>query len=514
MKYGTLAALFALIGSFILTRFARTVAIAVGVLDRPDGVRKLQRGAIPLLGGCAVFAGWVIGIICGYGAESAKESAQILGDSSYSRLLMGICQSARSSLPLMVAALFAVAIGVLDDCLKLRPRWKLLGQIISALIVVAWGSTVNELTLCGYTIELGALSVVFAMTWLVGAMNAINMLDGVDGEASALGLVLSLAVGWIACLGASPSAAIPAMALSGALGGFLAYNLPPARIYLGDAGSMLIGLVLGVLTLQGIPKVPGTLPIAAAIAVMAIPILDGLAAVVRRRLTGRPASTADRRHIHHCLQQHGWSAWQITGGIGMLAATTGVAALASVYSGHDVVAVLATLGVVVMCVSTKLFGYFEWFLVSERLRSLSGMVAAWRRTDHSCVLQTCWRMRTSQSFEELWALLLETASKMRLRRIEWQLYLGKEMRRMSHSFEPTKDLPVWQVALPILAGKSQIGQLNLTGYGQQRQILPQLLGMSIVANALGANCHSLKVESTLLLTHLDNEAAKPRGKCA
>src|SRR5262245_26371483 len=127
------------------------------------------------------------------------------------------------------------------------------------------------------------------------------MLDGMDGLLGVISLILSLPMAAMVVLAHRWPAAPVAHALAGALLGFLFYTFPPASIFLGDTGSMLVGLVIGVLAIQTSLKSPATLVLATPVALLAIPILDTTAAIVRRKLTGRSVYTTDRCHLHHCL---------------------------------------------------------------------------------------------------------------------------------------------------------------------------------------------------------------------
>jgi len=335
----------------VFTWLVRKAACAWGVLDHPDGVRKLHRAPIPLLGGVGVFGAWIVGMAVGafYGPESTPaDASETLTVESRLAFAGGFGPS------LFLAAGVLLLMGILDDVVNLGPRWKLLGQTVVAVILAAGGLMVKRLWLFGVTVDLGWIGFVFSVVWLVGSMNSINMLDGLDGLASTLGLVIGLTLTWMAWLSGDTSLCVVSLALAGALAGFLLFNFPPARIYLGDSGSMLIGLLIGAVAIKGSFKGPATAALAAPVAILALPIVDGLEAVIRRRLTGRAIWSADRGHIHHCLQRFGWSSRQILFGIGALCAATGSAVLLSLYFRNEPIALAATLAVGIGCAATKL----------------------------------------------------------------------------------------------------------------------------------------------------------------
>ena len=132
-------------------------------------------------------------------------------------------------------------------------------------------------------------------------MNSVNLLDGIDGLATMLGIILIATFAALAAAAGRMEVAWIAMVFAGSLCGFIRFNLPPASIFLGDSGSMLIGLVVGTLAIQGTLKGPGTVLLAAPLAVWTIPILDSAAAILRRKLTGRSIYATDRGHLHHRL---------------------------------------------------------------------------------------------------------------------------------------------------------------------------------------------------------------------
>src|SRR5262249_21870350 len=145
------------------------------------------------------------------------------------------------------------------------------------------------------------VGIAFTLIWLMGSMNAMNMLDGMDGLASTVGLVTSLILAGMAWITNHPALGLIMTALAGALAGFLVYNLPPARIYLGDSGSMLIGLLVGAVAIRGSFKAPATAALLAPLAVLTIPIFDGMAAVIRRRLSRWSVFLPERGPVHPFL---------------------------------------------------------------------------------------------------------------------------------------------------------------------------------------------------------------------
>jgi GT2 family glycosyltransferase len=204
--------------------------------------------------------------------------------------------------------------------------------------------------------------------WLLGCINALNLIDGMDGLASMIGLSIAVMVGIIALGTGNPHVSVVALLLAGGLAGFLVYNRPPASIFLGDSGSTMIGLCIGILGIQGSVKTSATLAITAPAVVMTLPMFDVLLAVVRRRLTGRPIELGDRQHIHHRLLDRGLSPWQVLCVIVAFCLATGAAAAAAVALRMDALAWVAATALVALMVRLRLFGNHELRLIRHSLR--------------------------------------------------------------------------------------------------------------------------------------------------
>jgi len=493
-----LAALMACAAALVLTWLTRRLVLALGVLDRPDGVRKLHKAPVPLLGGVGVFGAWVIAL-CGSG-PLWQELARGVG--------AGPTWGAAATDPVAVVGpglLLAVGVilltGILDDLVTLRARSKLIGQILAALLLMGGGLVVERLRLFGHTVELARpLGIALTLVWLVGSMNALNMLDGMDGLASTVGMVTCLTLACMAWLTHHPALSLAVAALAGALAGFLAFNLPPARIFLGDSGSLLIGLVVGVVAIKGSFKTPATVALAAPIAVLAVPIFDGVAAVIRRRLTGSAVYAPDRGHIHHCLQRRGWSTRQILAVVGSLCAVTGLAALAGLYARLEPVAVLATLAVVCGCVATKVFGHFEYRLLLGRPSALWLALRGGLHVKCPVIPLLCWQLRQCRSVEELWTTLVAAAEPLRLRHLEFHLTPPAVPYRAhweAAAMDPQR--PAWHTVLTLTADRRTFGQIAMGGYQHRKSLLADLMNLAAVAETLAAVCRRLHPKDRAVL---------------
>jgi UDP-GlcNAc:undecaprenyl-phosphate/decaprenyl-phosphate GlcNAc-1-phosphate transferase len=509
-----LAALIASVSAVVFTLAIRRVALALGVVDRPDGVRKLHKSPVPLLGGISVCGAWILGT-AGSGplwrtiTQSTEFAARPGPWWAYLYAPLGPA--------LLLAVAIVLVLGSLDDAVTLRARTKLLGQAVAAGILVAGGLAVERLWLFGHTVELSRpVGIAFTLIWLIGSMNAMNMLDGMDGLASTVGLVTSLILAGMAWITHHPALSLIMAAQAGALAGFLVLNLPPARIYLGDSGSTLIGLLVGAVAIRGSFKAPATVALLAPLAVLTIPIFDGLAAVVRRRLTGTSVCCPDRGHIHHCLHRRGWSNRQILALVGSLCALTGLAALASLYLRSEPVAMLAMLVVLCGCVATKLFGYFECLLLLAKPSALWAALSGGLYLESSAVALLCYRLRQCRSVDEVWTALLEAAKPMRLYRMELKLATpGAPFRARWEAPESNYDGPIWATSLSLTAEGSVLGEFIMGGDQHRKSVLANMVSMALVARTLAAVCSRMPKNSVSVLpmsadgTKMDRNAFGP-----
>ncbi len=350
-----LAVAAALIASLALAPVARMAARRLGVVDKPDGARKRHERPVPLWGGVAVYLALVAGLL------AARW------------LLAGSPAFAQLSTTVMLACGLVCLVGCIDDSYDLNARFKLLLQVLSVMPVVLAGYYFDRVVAFGYPIQLGWLGVPLTILWLVGCINSLNLLDGLDGLASVVGICASVMMSIIAVNTGHGDVAIVALVLAGSLAGFLAYNLPPASIFLGDSGSMVIGLVVGMISMQGALKTSATLSIAVPAVVMSIPMLDTVFAIVRRKLSGRPFDSADRGHIHHRLLERGLTNWQALCIIGALCLTTGAAATAATLLSFEWLGWITAVVLIGVLVRTRAFGHHEVALAREQL------AAVWRR---------------------------------------------------------------------------------------------------------------------------------------
>lgn len=268
--------------SLVLTPLVRMFAKRVGAMCYPNS-RSVHKVPVPYLGGVAIYISSVAAMVA-------------------------ISRGERAALPAVaVGGLIILVVGLIDDLRPLSPFQKFIGQVISAGAVILTGVSISFVTnpFSGRIVLLGFWAVPLTLLWVVSFENLINFSDGLDGLAAGLVGIASGAMVFAAVRAGAIRVAPEAAALAGAVFGFLPFNFHPASIFMGDAGAMYLGLALAVLSVQGLVKSAVAMSILAPILTLMVPISDMAFAIVRRKLSGRPASSADRDHLHHRLLELG-----------------------------------------------------------------------------------------------------------------------------------------------------------------------------------------------------------------
>lgn len=455
-----------------LTPVARHVAFRYGLLDQPDGRRKIHSQPIPLVGGLVVFLSASAALVIAVGISGHLRD-QFAGE-------------AVSLLGLLAGSAAICVVGATDDLGLLRGRHKLIGQVFAVAIVLASGVVVHHVRLFGWAVDLGPLAVPFTAFLLLGAINSLNLLDGMDGLLSSVGAIISLTLAAMAALtGHWPAAAI-ALALAGALLGFLRYNLPPASAYLGDCGSMLVGLVLGTVAIQSSLKAPATIALATPLAVLTLPILDTTAAILRRKLTGRSIYTTDRGHVHHCLLRRGLSVWRVLLLLSLFCLATALAGLASVAFNSDLIALLTALAVTATLALTRLFGHAEAMLVKERLL---GLARSFLRRDVSGEpRQLEIRLQGSTDWQPFWLMLKSAARRLNLEQLRLDVNAPALHEGYHARWERTRDdgeLPrLWRAEIPLSSRGLAFGRIEIAGHPDEKPVWVKIAAVATVVEKI------------------------------
>ena len=311
MPDNVLAFLVALGVALLLTPAVIAFARRTGALDKPDA-RKVHVRPIPRIGGIGIYAAFMVSILVRLTfVDLAPE---------YMTSLIG----------LMVGGTIIVAIGIIDDYCDLPAKVKLLGQIIAAaVVVIGFDVRIDVITdPLGDYIYLEFLAIPATIFWIVGLTNTVNLIDGLDGLAAGVSSIAALTIFLVAMEEGIPTVAMVTIALAGAAVGFLYYNFNPARIFMGDTGSMFLGFMLAGISVVGAVKSAATIALIVPILALGLPILDTTFAIVRRARNHRPIFKPDKGHLHHRLLAHGFSQKQAVLLMYVVSALFGLCALA------------------------------------------------------------------------------------------------------------------------------------------------------------------------------------------
>ena len=256
--------------------YIKKVAEHVGAMDIPDK-RKIHKEPMPRLGGLGIYLGF---LLC--------------------YMLFGETSSLMNSI--LIGSFIVVLTGVVDDIKPLRARTKFMGQLAASLVITLYGGLVmHNVTAFGIDLNFGIFAIPVTIFFILGCINCINLIDGLDGLAGGISSIYFLTIGIIAVMqGKHGLDATLTFIMLGSTLGFLLHNFYPAKIFMGDSGSMFLGFTISVIALLGFKNVTMS-SLVIPLLVLAIPILDTLFAILRRILKKESISTPDKSHIHHQL---------------------------------------------------------------------------------------------------------------------------------------------------------------------------------------------------------------------
>jgi UDP-GlcNAc:undecaprenyl-phosphate/decaprenyl-phosphate GlcNAc-1-phosphate transferase len=351
--------LIAVLASLLITPVVVRVVIARGVYGhvRPGGDPSAPR--IPRMGGIAVVSATTLALAAAVLAPGGVTGTGAAPDGFFVGLLL--------------ASGLLFAAGLLDDLYDLRPAAKLLAQCAAAVVAYGFGFRMEHLSLGGLEVQLGFLALPLTVLWIVGITNAFNLIDGLDGLATGIGLVALVSTFAVAFRLGNAEVALVCAAVAGALLGFLRYNFRPARIFLGDSGSLFIGFLVAVLSVHGYTKSATVALTAAPLLLLALPILDTSLSIVRRWLRGRPVFSADEHHLHHRLLAIGLTHVRAVVLLYVLAAGLAVLGVMLASDQQDVVVVASVAGaassLALLLFAIKRLGYHEFVEAGMVVRS-------------------------------------------------------------------------------------------------------------------------------------------------
>ena len=278
MKYSEIFVMVLVIFMFvaIIMPVIMKIASHVGALDIPNK-RKVHKAPIPRMGGLGIYLGFLLGYML-FGSESIKMNAILIG------------------------SFIVVITGFIDDIRPVPAKYKFLGQLAAALVIPLYGGIVlQDISAFGFYLNFGVFSIPVTIIFIVAIMNCINLIDGLDGLAGGISAIYFLMIGIIAIMFNSSSLdVVLAFIMLGATLGFLVHNFNPAKIFMGDSGSLFLGYIIAVISLLGYKNITFT-SLIVPIFLLAIPIMDTLFAIIRRLLKHESITMPEKNHLHHQL---------------------------------------------------------------------------------------------------------------------------------------------------------------------------------------------------------------------
>lgn len=303
MQAYVVAFIVALAVTYFITPRVKDFAVKAGALDAPDD-RKVHTCPIPRMGGLAIYFGFILAVLA-----SVHISREILG--------------------LLLGGTVILIVGIIDDLMQLPAKVKLLGQIVAAMVLIMFDIRIDWLTNpFGEMLYLDYFSIPLTIMWVVSLTNTLNLIDGLDGLAAGVSTIASVTILLVALQQNFWVVAILTAALAGSALGFLQHNFNPAKIFMGDTGSMFLGYMLAAISVIGTVKSAATIALVVPIVALGLPIMDTAFAIIRRYMSGRPIFKPDKGHLHHRLLEMGLTQKQAVLLMYVISGCLGVSAIA------------------------------------------------------------------------------------------------------------------------------------------------------------------------------------------
>ncbi len=380
----------ALATALLVTPLMKRLALAVGATDdAKDSSRKIHTGVMPRLGGLAIVAAFYLPLILllfvdsDVGKRFTTDQGKVFG--------------------LFLGGLAIVALGIYDDVVGANAKQKLIVQLAVALTLWALGFRIGLVSSpFGGALELGWVSLPLTILWIIGVINSVNLLDGLDGLASGVAFVAAATTFAVAFVNHNVIMMLFMAVLTGATLGFLFYNFNPATIFMGDSGSMFLGYVMAVTSVQTSTKGPTTVAMVVPILALGLPIMDTLLAMLRRFLRGQSMFSADKEHIHHRLVALGLSQRSAVLVLYSVSLVLGVAAVAMTVSNGPESAGVLLITLLLVVAFMRALGYF-------RVQGLRSHMQVRRHNIElrRAVRKACRPLEDSSSSQELWQRLVD-----------------------------------------------------------------------------------------------------------
>lgn len=494
--------------SFVLTKVVRDIAIRNHWLSAPASQRHLHSEALPRLGGVAI----VFSFLIATGMALFVEKFVIHTARSLSLAPLAT---------ILPPAILIFLLGVYDDRRDAGPLLKFSVQAIAGAMLFAGGLRIFALPVLFGTHRFSWVTgLVLTIVWVIAITNAFNLIDGLDGLAAGSALFSTLVVFVVALLGNMSLISLVALALAGAIVGFLRYNFNPATIFLGDCGSLFIGFMLSALALYGSQKTPTIVAVAIPMVSFGLPILETSLSVMRRLISGRPVFTADREHIHHKLLQLGMSHRQV---VIVLYGVSASFALLSLFllwpTGSTLGLVLAVLGTGIW-MGVQHLGYLEF----GELRRVAQRTVTQRQVfvNNLAIRRAAEELKTVTDFQEIRQILGAAFEENDFDGFELQAKFlpGSEDFAVAHAARPPvrwrkPDLHpapgfgnTWSLHLELVStGNHDCGTLIVFRHYSQRDLQTDVnLLTSILASNLADALHRIIISNREIPVETENSA--------
>ncbi|MCQ2547173.1 MAG: undecaprenyl/decaprenyl-phosphate alpha-N-acetylglucosaminyl 1-phosphate transferase [Clostridia bacterium] len=268
----------------IVTPISIWLAPKIGAMDIPKDKRRVHNKPMPRFGGMAIYVAIMVGLAV-YGLED------------------------RGIIPAMVGCTLIYILGVVDDLKNMKPIVKFSGQVVAAIVVFAMGLKIEFITNYfgeGNMVLGEAICFLITVLWLAGITNAVNLIDGLDGLAAGIAAISAICIGYVSYIHGQYVPTLGMMVVAGACVGFLPYNFHPAKTFMGDGGSQLLGFAIAALSILGRAKSATLVVVVIPALVLGLPIFDTAMAIIRRTLRGQSIGTADKEHLHHRIMKAGF----------------------------------------------------------------------------------------------------------------------------------------------------------------------------------------------------------------
>lgn len=284
--------------SYLATGLVKSIAIKLKAVDHPNE-RKIHAEPVPRLGGVGIWLGFMAAILSFFVFQQFQPDEVIV--LHFSREFQGM----------LLGGLIILIVGIIDDVWSLTPFFKFGGQLAAAIVLVAFGVRMeyigNPFGGAGSLLYLGNIGIAMTIFWVIAFANIVNFIDGLDGLAGGVSVIAGLTFFIFSWQTGQTASSIITLALAAAALGFLKHNFYPAKIFMGDSGSMFLGYIFGAVTVDAAMRSIAAVSLFAPLIIMGIPILDGALAVLRRYISHAPMTQADSDHLHHRLIRRGLS---------------------------------------------------------------------------------------------------------------------------------------------------------------------------------------------------------------